>query len=67
MGRVADDFSHGLNADFPTQRRKAAQSQSDGWKLASYEPAGGGEQNKFVPDGTMENGRRFSGASPATM
>jgi hypothetical protein len=46
-----------LNANFSTQRRKAAKSQSDEWKLASYEMAGVGKQNKFVPEGTMKNGR----------
>jgi hypothetical protein len=35
-------MKHGLNTDFSTQRRKAAKSQSDEWKLASYEVAGGG-------------------------
>ncbi len=41
------------------QKSKAAKSQSDEWKLASYEVAGGGGQNKLVPEGTMENGQNF--------
>jgi hypothetical protein len=44
-------FSHGWNTDwtriFLTQRCKAAKSQRDEWKLASYEVAGCRWKNNF--------------------